>query len=202
MGSQFSVTRHSTDTQSTQIANMASERMARARTPFGAVPISTIYGYNYPLADNSEVNFKRESKKEIHNDYSYSSSWDYSRSARAMSECPLGVTSDSWAPVTNMYYVPSALREARSQSPFEWVSSRITPPREVPSFREVPLSDQRSTTIAYGGSSPWNSTGFYYSPRYPQAYRGTASTTPYARRYPAKRFVPSYVPLKYGRRYY
>merc|ERR1712198_607770 len=183
MGSQFSVTRHSTDTQSTQIANMASERMARARTPFGAVPISTIYGYNYPLANNSEVNFKRESKKEIHNDYSYSSSWDYSRSARAMSECPLGVTSDSWAPVTNMYYVPSALREARS-------------------FREVPLSDQRSTTIAYGGSSPWNSTGFYYSPRYPQAYRGTASTTPYARRYPAKRFVPSYVPLKYGRRYY
>merc|ERR1719192_171680 len=141
-------------------------------------------------------------KEEIHNDYSYSSSWDYSRSARAMSECPLGVTSDSWAPVTNMYYVPSALREARSQSPFEWVSSRITPPREVPSFREVPLSDQRSTTIAYGGSSPWNSTGFYYSPRYPQAYRGTASTTPYARRYPAKRFVPSYVPLKYGRRYY
>ena len=40
-------------------------------------------------------------------------------------------SSDSWAPVTNMYYVPSALREARSQSPFEWVSSRITPPRLV-----------------------------------------------------------------------
>ena len=49
--------------------------------------------------------------------------------------------------------------------------------REVPSFREVPLSDQRSTTIAYGGSSPWNSTGFYYSPRYPQAYRGRSPFT-------------------------
>ena len=43
-------------------------------------------------------------------------------------------SSDSWAPVTNMYYVPSALREARSQSPFEWVSSRITPPRLVFKF--------------------------------------------------------------------
>merc|ERR1719206_549765 len=146
----------------------------------------------------------------IHNEYS--SSWDYSRSARAMSAEPL-TTSDVWAPVSNLYYVPTALREARSISPFEWVSSRSPITRvEFPSYS--PPVDQRSTTIAYSGNSPWNSTGFYYSPRYPQAYRGTAATTtPYARRYmekfdlfnwemyPARRFVPSYVPVKYGRRY-
>jgi hypothetical protein len=27
--------------------------MSRARTPFGAVPISTIYGYDYPLTDDT-----------------------------------------------------------------------------------------------------------------------------------------------------
>jgi len=175
--------------------------MNRARTPFGAVPISTIYGYEYPLSSNTTVDFnKNESRNRIHSEYSHS--WDYSRSARALSECPLTTTSDVWAPVSNLYYVPTALREARgrSMSPFEWVSSQSPITRvEFPSY---PPAEQRSTTISYGGNSPWNSTGFYYSPRYPQAYRGTAATTtPYARRYPSRRFVPSYVPIKYGRRY-
>merc|ERR1712198_546211 len=105
----------------------------------------------------------------IHSEYSHS--WDYSRSARALSECPLTTTSDVWAPVSNLYYVPTALREARgrSMSPFEWVSSQSPITRvEFPSY---PPAEQRSTTISYGGNSPWNSTGFYYSPRYPQAYR-------------------------------
>ena len=30
----------------------------------------------------------------------------------------------------------------------------------------------RNTSISYSSTSPWNSTGFYYSPRYPEAYRG------------------------------
>jgi len=172
-----------------------SERMQRSRTPFGAVPISTIYGYEYPLANDSTVDFNKESKKEIHSEFSH-----YSRAARAMSEVPLGVTtSDLWTP--NLYYTPTALREARSVSPFEfdWVSSPIT---RVEFPRLSPAPELRSSTTAYSGTTPWNSTGFYYSPRYPQAYRGTAATTvPYARRYPAKRFIPSYVPLRYGRRY-
>jgi len=190
--------------------------MQRSRTPFGAVPISTIYGYEYPLANDSEVKFSKDSKKEIHSEYN--SSWDYStRSARAMSEVPMGylsTTSDIWgSPTANLYYMPTALRDARSRSasPFEWVSSPIT---RVEFPRLSPAPEVRSTTTAYSGTTPWNSTGFYYSPRYPQAYRGTAATTvPYARRYmskfdlyypekyPAKRFIPSYVPLRYGRRY-
>merc|ERR1712098_419134 len=139
----------------------------------------------------------------IHSEYN--SSWDYSRSARAMSEVPLGymsTTSDIWgSPTANLYYMPTALRDARSRSasPFEWVSSPIT---RVEFPRLSPAPEVRSTTTANSGTTPWNSTGFYYSPRYPQAYRGTAATTvPYARRYPAKRFIPSYVPLRYGRRY-
>jgi hypothetical protein len=28
-------------------------QMSRARTPFGAVPISTIYGYDYPLLNDT-----------------------------------------------------------------------------------------------------------------------------------------------------
>merc|ERR1711962_353019 len=140
----------------------------------------------------------------IHSEYN--SSWDYStRSARAMSEVPMGylsTTSDIWgSPTANLYYMPTALRDARSRSasPFEWVSSPIT---RVEFPRLSPAPEVRSTTTAYSGTTPWNSTGFYYSPRYPQAYRGTAATTvPYARRYPAKRFIPSYVPLRYGRRY-
>ena len=60
----------------------------------------------------------------IHSEYS--SSWDYSRSARALSAEPLLTTSDVWAPVSNLYYVPTALREARGRSisPYEWVSSQ------------------------------------------------------------------------------
>ena len=30
----------------------------------------------------------------------------------------------------------------------------------------------RTTTISYSSTTPWNSTGFYYSPRYPQSHRG------------------------------
>ena len=30
----------------------------------------------------------------------------------------------------------------------------------------------RTTSVSYAGTSPWSSTGFYYSPRYPEAYRG------------------------------
>ena len=38
-----------------------------------------------------------------------------------------------------------------------------------------PLSVAESSqkTVSYSGTSPWNSTGFAYTPRYPQSYRGT-----------------------------
>ena len=48
-----------------------------------------------------------------------------------------------------------------------------------PSYRysslPPPLSVAESSqkTVSYSGTSPWNSTGFAYTPRYPQSYRGT-----------------------------
>merc|ERR1712107_775031 len=108
-----------------------------------------------------------------------------------------------------------ALRIARSPSPyremtpfessFEKDLSRkppIAPPRrrEVEIKREIPPT--RNTTVAFEGTTPWNATGFHYSPRYPQSHRGTASTyNALGRRYPVRRFVPSYVPFRYSRRY-
>lgn len=35
--------------------------------------------------------------------------------------------------------------------------------------RSTPL---RTTSIGFHSSTPWNATGFYYSPRYPESYRG------------------------------
>ena len=36
----------------------------------------------------------------------------------------------------------------------------------------TPANESSYRTISYGGTSPWNSTGFAYTPRYPQSYRG------------------------------
>ena len=37
----------------------------------------------------------------------------------------------------------------------------------------------RTTTISYSSTTPWNSTGFYYSPRYPQSHRGMNKLSQY-----------------------
>lgn len=193
--------------------NSITARMQRARTPFGAVPISTIYGYDYPLADSTTATSARtESKKQVrHNEVS--ESVDYMmRSSRAFSADPFFEEATA-----GLSFVPHALREARSRSPSPYsYDYRATTPMRVaatipsssryvaPDPLAVDHHQQQSTTIAYGGNTPWNSTGFYYTPRYPQSYRGTASTTnlPYSRRYPARRFVPSYVPMRYNRKLY
>merc|ERR1712121_410521 len=64
--------------------------MTRARTPFGAVPISTIYGYDYPLRD-----------------YSANSSSRYETSHNTVSEC-----SDS------LVRASRAMSEIRSADPY------------------------------------------------------------------------------------
>merc|ERR1719354_549049 len=106
-----------------------------------------------------------------------------------------------------MSFLPHALREARSQSPADLIATspyRVAAPLPaLATSRFYPepetVDEKRSTTIAYGGNTPWSSTGFYYTPRYPQSYRGSAATTvPFARRYPSRRFVPSYVPVRYS----
>merc|ERR1711981_710111 len=51
-------------------------------------------------------------------------------------------------------------------------------------IQEVPDVAPRTATMTFSSSSPWDSTGFYYSPRYPQSHRGTASTySSFSRRY-------------------
>ena len=45
------------------------------------------------------------------------------------------------------------------------------PPVAESSYR-TPAPESSYRTISYGGTSPWNSTGFAYTMRYPQSYRG------------------------------
>lgn len=196
-----------------------SERMQRARTPFGAVPISTIYGYEYPLRDLTSTSSSSHQHETSHHT-NLSECADYMvQTSRALSESraldPYHLRSN----VGSLSFLPSALEEAhrlsRESTPtFYRAGTPIRSFANAPSLASSnttsgfrygstpPAAETSNRTISYGGTTPWNSTGFHYSPRYPQSYRGTASTSvPYARRYPARRFVPSYVPIRYTRRY-
>jgi len=207
----------------------AKDRMSRARTPFGAVPISTIYGFDYPLSNGTTRDFSEHAK--------ISDSVDHLITrTRAMSEMRSSDPYYSSMACSGLSYMPMALRASRSITPIrdptplrEPSTSRYTAPpaparseRVKEALKEV-NDIPRTTTISYSSTTPWNSTGFYYSPRYPQSHRGTASTyynNAYARRYfddfnyynphaykldyfryPVRRFVPSYVPFRYSRRF-
>lgn len=196
------------------------ERMSRARTPMGTVPISAIYGYEYPLADRiATTSGHQTASSQQHSNLS--DCVDYMvHSSRAMSENRVLDPYNLRSHVQGLSFLPSALEEAHRMSrettptfykagtpirSFANTMSSLSPLSATSGLRYgsiPPTAENHSTTISYGGTSAWNSTGFHYTPRYPQSYRGTASTTvPYARRYPARRFVPSYVPIRYSRRY-
>merc|ERR1719266_2103796 len=89
------------------------EKMQRARTPFGAVPISTIYGYEYPLRDYSNSS----SRYETSNHTNLSECADYMvQTSRAMSESR---TLDPYYLRSNAEtrsFLPSALAEAHRMS--------------------------------------------------------------------------------------
>jgi len=77
------------------------------------------------------------------------------------------------------------------------------------------LPTMRTSSIVCPSLSPWNTTGEYYYPRYPESWRGTAATIPPRRdyyywtnpgryyryrsyypryyHYPSRRYVPSYL---------
>merc|ERR1712083_620780 len=175
------------------------DRMSRARTPLGSVPISTIYGFEYPISNGIERDY---------NSKTLTDSVDYMvRSSRAFSENRLADPYYS-APVSaSRLYEPMALRASRSNTPVPSSYRDISvPPVERSTARKyvqaVPDVAPKTASMTLSSSSPWDSTGFYYSPRYPQSHRGTASTySSYSRRYPVRRFVPSYVPFRYSRRY-
>ena len=63
----------------------------------------------------------------------------------------------------------------------------------------------RTTTISYSSTTPWNSTGFYYSPRYPQSHRGitySAILAPKSKCYLILGTASTYYNNAYARRYY
>jgi len=178
------------------------DRMSRARTPFGAVPISTIYGFDYPLKTGGvekDINVKHEH---------LSDAVDYLvRSTRAYSENRLADPYYSSPACSSLSFMPMALRDSRANTPVrDSFRESTVPPVSFPTARriaqEIAEPPPKTTTVSYESTTPWNSTGFYYSPRYPQSHRGTASTySQFSRRYPVRRFVPSYVPFRYSRRY-
>jgi len=202
------------------------DRMSRARTPLGAVPISTIYGFEYPLNNGVERDISSKHEK-------LCDSVDYMiRSSRAFSENRVADPYYTSLPTSSLSFMPMALRASRSNTPIRGESQfrdTSVPPVTRSTARkllnEVPDVAPKTATMTFSSTSPWDSTGFYYSPRYPQSHRGTASTyssfsrryfddfnyfNPYAYgnpvqsdyfRHPVRRFVPSYVPFRYSRRY-
>ena len=38
--------------------------------------------------------------------------------------------------------------------------------------KKVPELPPRNKAVSFESTSPWNATGFYYTPRYPQSHRG------------------------------
>jgi len=44
------------------------DRMSRARTPLGAVPISTIYGFDYPITNGVEKDFNDRHESSLETD--------------------------------------------------------------------------------------------------------------------------------------
>merc|ERR1711899_480403 len=181
--------------------------MSRARTPLGAVPISTIYGFDYPLTNGvaRDISDRHESSvqtTEVQTTGRVQPLWKKGkltdavdhmiRSTRAYSENRLADPYYSSDACSGLSFMPMALRDSRAN----------TPARGLSTLRDTPAPAPRTATVTFNASSPWDSTGFYYSPRYPQSHRGTASTySSYSRRYPVRRFVPSYVPFRYSRRY-
>jgi hypothetical protein len=189
--------------------------MSRCRTPFGAVPISTIYGYDYPL---SNVSCETEAEKQCSSRHEkLTDCTDYLvRSSRAFSENRLSDPYYCNTAPKSLSFMPMALRVARSPSPYREESpytnkrlerferdlfKTVAPLKNVEVKPAPELPAPRNKTISFESTSPRNATGFYYTPRYPQSHRGTASTyNAIGRRYPVRRFVPSYVPFRYTRR--
>jgi len=218
------------------------DRMSRARTPLGSVPISTIYGFDYPISNGIERDYSTKSilkTTEVKTTERVQPLWkkgtltdsvDYMvKSSRAFSENRLADPYYSAPVSTSRQYEPMALRASRSNTPVPLSYREFSvPPVERSTARNyvqaVPEVAPKTTSMTLSSTSPWSSTGFYYSPRYPQSHRGTASTyssysrryfddfnyfNPYAYgnpvrsdyfRYPVRRFVPSYVPFRYSRR--
>lgn len=152
----------------------------------------------------------------ISGDSSYNSSWNTQRLRDTIS--PIRATSVS----PYMYDDPplSSLAPLTGQTLYR-TRPTTAPYDAVPNYRATPMRETRNTSIGYNATSPWNATGFYYSPRYPESYRGTASTkTPYSQtrkyfdfdvmnpyRYEYFKFPYAthqrdygYVPYKYSRR--
>lgn len=72
----------------------------------------------------------------------------------------------------------------RETTPFEASFERdlsrkppVAPPRRKVETKRVEAPPTRNTTVTFESTTPWNATGFYYSPRYPQSHRGMNTVT-------------------------
>ncbi|XP_040563785.1 uncharacterized protein [Lepeophtheirus salmonis] len=122
-------------------------RMERARTPMGSVPISTIWGYDYPLSDAYYNSVTRNVD-------------DFKES------------------------VDSIMRRSRALS-----ESRVT------DYHTHKLDND---SYSYS-TTPWNATGFYYSPRYPMSFANSYSSISPIKRYPSRYTSTGYRPSRYSR---
>jgi len=117
--------------------------MSRARTPFGAVPISTIYGFDYPLSNGTTRDFSEHAK--------LSESVDHMvRKSRAMSENRVMDPYYSSISCSGLSFMPMALRASRSITPIR----DPTPLREPsPARYTAPPPPVRSERVKEGKKS-------------------------------------------------
>jgi len=126
--------------------------MTRARTPFGAVPISTIYGYDYPLRDYSANSSSRYETS--HNTVSECAD-SMVRASRAMSEIRSADPYYLRSNADSLSFLPSALQEAhrmsresspvyyrygspvRASSPFRYFQSHLITASSAPCFEHL-----------------------------------------------------------------
>eukprot|EP00095_Tigriopus_kingsejongensis_P002061 maker-scaffold177_size283923-snap-gene-0.11 protein:Tk02061 transcript:maker-scaffold177_size283923-snap-gene-0.11-mRNA-1 annotation:"hypothetical protein PFL1_03712" len=256
----------------TTVTESISERMARSRTPYGDVPLTSVYMQRYPLKYTSYFDYLYDDYASnlyrplssyvndlVRNSRAMSESrvWDpyydycsdlcygggamarararslspmrtissldaqnYRSSYRASTPVETTVTTSSsyrensphyslrWddpprtytyrgttpftttsTPITSHYRDNSTRMSDREYTPyrtFRATTPQTAPRGATPNYRASSPPNMRTTSIGYPSTSPWNSTGFYYSPRYPEAYRGTSSSMApysYSRRY-------------------
>jgi len=195
-----------------------SDRLSRSRTPFGEVPISCVYGFDYPFASSANTLLLQDEdiEKRLRNHESLRASVDNLLRTPMLDEDPLTwrdwdntvggywprlrestpvrstIRARSLSPVRSVPIFAEASRRSASPPPFSAASSSLPPPLAatprqsyyrnahynsgMKKLREFggPSPALRTTSIGFHSSTPWNATGFYYSPRYPESYRGRA----------------------------
>jgi len=149
--------------------------------------------------------------------------YEYSyRTGRSLSPDPIslryGYRSYSIPPTTSDYELPSftSMKDGTFSQHVDQLLRRSRANSEIRNseFSEVATSDPeiRYSSLLCSPRTPWDKTGAFYYPRYPESWRGTAASTPPlwreyyywsnpARYYRHRTYYPRYLP-RYRSRYY